>query len=725
MLIDDKEQLLLEDYNMNHWTKGLEQARKYYTLHGDLNVSSTFVDEDGYSLGTWLAHQRNKYNGTDNHGKTLSPIQIRELDSIGMIWDKLEYQWDAYYQSARQYYEAHCNLLVPVSFIDENGLKLGQWISVQRKYYFGKGKRGTITSERIKKLESISMIWDPLSVQWESNYALAKRFFEENGHLSVPKNYITDNGTKLGKWIQNQRNKYHHHGAGQLTEDQIMRLNRIGMSWDPYEEEWTRQFQLAKAYFERNGNLLVPLRYSTELEPNLGAWINRQRRKKNEKSGKALSQKQVSLLNSIGMIWNPNEVYFEECIVEAKQYYEDVGDLEIEYSYISPSGKKLGLWIANLRKSYKLNSLSDDRIKKLESIGMKWEMTNSSSQTSFPEQIVFFYAKSVCIDAINRYSELGFELDIFIPSIRIGIEYDGAAWHKDKQADDNKKNALCRENGIELFRLREEKCPQLNGISIDIPVGDYSIQNVIIACESLFNKLLQMGYINSVPIIDFYRDIGEIRKYYKNAKNDSWNQMYREAEYYYKQKGNLEIPFDYITETGLRLGTWITNQRSHYAGYSGIGIDANRVELLEKIGMIWNVPDAKWQKGYAEAQKYFEKYGSLKVNAKYVSNTGYHLGSWIRKQRSETGLSKEQRKKLDDLGMIWDVKDYQWTKNYLLARDYYNTHGDLDIPQNYETLNGENLGLWIQRQRKMYASKTTKKLSPERIMMLNEIGMIW
>jgi DNA-directed RNA polymerase subunit RPC12/RpoP len=82
-------------------------------------------------------------------------------------------------------------------------------------------------------------------------------------------------------------------------------------------------------------------------------------------------------------------------------------------------------------------------------------------KTSFPEQAVFFYIKRVFPDAINAYNECffnGMELDVFIPSILLGIEYDGIAWHKDKSLDnERKKYLICRENKIRLIRLKENK----------------------------------------------------------------------------------------------------------------------------------------------------------------------------------------------------------------------------------------------------------------------------
>lgn len=55
------------------------------------------------------------------------------------------------------------------------------------------------------------------------------------------------------------------------------------------------------------------------------------------------------------------------------------------------------------------------------------------SETSFPEQAIYFYIRQVFPDSLNNYcdfSPTGMELDIFIPSIKTGIEYDGIVWHR-------------------------------------------------------------------------------------------------------------------------------------------------------------------------------------------------------------------------------------------------------------------------------------------------------
>lgn len=85
---------------------------------------------------------------------------------------------------------------------------------------------------------------------------------------------------------------------------------------------------------------------------------------------------------------------------------------------------------------------------------------NNRNKTSFPEQAIFYYLRKVYPDAINRYKieNTKCELDIYIPSIAIGIEYDGVHWHtKEKRELEKEKYQLCKEKKITLYRIREEK----------------------------------------------------------------------------------------------------------------------------------------------------------------------------------------------------------------------------------------------------------------------------
>lgn len=87
-----------------------------------------------------------------------------------------------------------------------------------------------------------------------------------------------------------------------------------------------------------------------------------------------------------------------------------------------------------------------------------------SMKISFPEKCIYFYIKKYFVDVLEN-AHLDFldklEFDIYIPSLKVGIEYDGSHWHNDLEKD-LKKDYLCKDNGHILYRIREKDCERFN-----------------------------------------------------------------------------------------------------------------------------------------------------------------------------------------------------------------------------------------------------------------------
>ena len=73
-------------------------AKDYYNEHGNLLVPHDYKDKDGKQLGKWLSSIRIKY-----HSKTLriSRQKVDKLNQIGMIWNVLDYKWNAKYEEVK------------------------------------------------------------------------------------------------------------------------------------------------------------------------------------------------------------------------------------------------------------------------------------------------------------------------------------------------------------------------------------------------------------------------------------------------------------------------------------------------------------------------------------------------------------------------------------------------------------------------------------------------
>ena len=269
------------------WDMYYASAKQYYKENGNLEVPARYITEEGYALGSWLNNQKAIRKGTIV-GK-LTEDQIHKLDSIGMIWDSLDYFWEQNFKSAKEYYLTYGNLDIPTNYKSKDGKHLGNWILRQRQLY----KRNSLTDDQIKKLDSIGMDWmDRVDRIWENGFLEAKNYSEEYGNLSVPKNYRSNTDFPLGIWIQRQRSLYKNN---KISEDRIKRLTGIGMNWNP--DNWESRFDLVKQYYEEHGNINISQKEVIQ-GVWLGKWIISQ--KKAMEEGK-LTHKQIEKLKTLPM----------------------------------------------------------------------------------------------------------------------------------------------------------------------------------------------------------------------------------------------------------------------------------------------------------------------------------------------------------------------------------------------------------------------------------------
>lgn len=281
------------------WELMYEKAKAYYETNGDLMIPAKYITEDGCALGNWLSAQRKSYAGKTD--KPLTQVQISKLEAIGIVWtNHLEYIWDTYFSAAKDYYVAHGDLKVPNDYVTDSGIKLGIWIQRMRSAK-AEERYGVLTLEKEERLNSIGMVWSVISSQWEENYLAAVKYFNSHGNLDISSNYIAENGIKLGNWIVHLRQKRLGKSKGSpLSNEQIMRLNKIGMIWDTDQYRFDVGFAHAQKYYEQHKHLRVPVSYICDDDFALGKWIRLKRRQ--YKAGN-LSADNIQRLEKISMLW--------------------------------------------------------------------------------------------------------------------------------------------------------------------------------------------------------------------------------------------------------------------------------------------------------------------------------------------------------------------------------------------------------------------------------------
>ena len=182
-------------------------------------------------------------------------------------------------------------------------------------------------------------------------------------------NYVTAAGERLGQWVASQQWAC---PKGKLTDEQVERLNRIGMYWgNRNDRQWNEGYQEARHYFDAHGDLNVPAGYVSPDGYNLGNWVKRQRytRHNPEKSCAILTEERIAKLDAIGMRWeNPDA--WQHRYKLTQEYKKEYGNLDIPAKYKTADGIWLSRWVCDQKRllqsgSEKLNEEQKKKLKEL------------------------------------------------------------------------------------------------------------------------------------------------------------------------------------------------------------------------------------------------------------------------------------------------------------------------------------------------------------------------
>ena len=284
------------------WEDWYLLAARYYEEHRDLLVPRDYVCPAGEKLGRWIERQRAKYNRVPSVVGNLDGVQINYLNQIGMVW-KLETRrgWDEWLRLLDAYAKEHGNIDVPHA-CEYGGAGLGGWLAKRRLDYAA----GKLTPDEIQTLEARGVNWalQPRQRSWDDWFVDAQDYYRRHGHLMVHLDDLTSDGAKLGYWIYKQRDIYMGRKPGQtLTQEQIDRLNGIGMVWEPLaarSDAWERMYGYIAAYQAENQRLpLWPRGLKSPDGRSMSGWIGTQRQ--NLAEGK-LPADRVTKLAQLGIV---------------------------------------------------------------------------------------------------------------------------------------------------------------------------------------------------------------------------------------------------------------------------------------------------------------------------------------------------------------------------------------------------------------------------------------
>ncbi len=410
----------------------------------------------------------------------------------------------------------------------------------------------------------------------------------------------------------------------------------------------------------------------------------------------------------------PFEVMYEQ----AKQYYQEHGNLEVPQRYYTETGYPLGAWIYRTRQKGIKGELSQEQIKMLDKLKMRWEV----SVYRFDDylQALKNYRK--------KYGDLFVPVDYCVGSMSLGRWVQRIRKYGKKGASNQNYN--------------QENIEKLDQIGFVWDVKEYQWENGFRYLQEYYEK---NGTVNNIPIKfvtqDGYR-LGEftnkIRKDHKKGKlsEDRIKQLrsldfnftgrnkisleigYEHAKAYFEEHGKMPVA-GYVCEDGFELGKWVVSQRHSRKQ------DKEYIEKLRKIGIEVLVPEKmEWDLFIETAKKYYQKYKKLSQAAK---QDGWEIGYWFfhyKKKYFAGELTEQQMRDLESIGMILenDPGDKDFQKSYAIAKQYYERHGTVNISPFTVDENGNRVGYWIGKQKSDYRKGRMKE---ERIALLEKLNIDW
>ena len=270
------------------------------------------------------------------------------------------------------------DVLVPASYVTDDDYPLGSRVNTMRTQYAEDPP--LLSAERIDRLNSIGFVWSALDAAFETGLQHLADYYTTTRSISMPKNFVTEDGFGLERWQSQQREKKAK-GDPTLTPERIAQLEAIGFVWDPDEAQWMGKFELTEKLANAKGSVLK-IRADDKIDGfRPYSWIVAQRKLENKKQ----FTNRIELLKTLpGWVWNTREAAFEAGLAVMTRYRD-------AQNHANPSsgeifeGFPIYSW-ANKRRTEKSKNdpkLTPQRIAALDDLGFVWNADEARWMKNF------------------------------------------------------------------------------------------------------------------------------------------------------------------------------------------------------------------------------------------------------------------------------------------------------------------------------------------------------
>lgn len=147
--------------------------------------------------------------------------------------DPFDTRWETHFERLQEFFrERGCFPYdIDPDKLDDDGRRLWDWTLRQKMHYRAyknKDPSGTLTEERIAKMEGIGFSWSKRNDIWMQRYQELIDYKEHHGDTLVPSSYQANQS--LATWTQEQRTQYRRWQLGKLTQEYPEYASLINLS---------------------------------------------------------------------------------------------------------------------------------------------------------------------------------------------------------------------------------------------------------------------------------------------------------------------------------------------------------------------------------------------------------------------------------------------------------------------------------------------------------------
>ncbi|MDD5175717.1 MAG: Helicase associated domain protein [Sterolibacterium sp.] len=473
--------------------------------------------------------------------------------------------WNFWFGLLEVFVEREGHAKVPIDYKTTDGYRVGGWVSTQRT------TKDSMTAERKARLEALpGWVWDTREDAWDVGFRYLKEFVELEGHCLVPALYKTEDGYRVGSWVNIQRTT-----KGSVPTERKTRLESLpGWSWSPREDAWEVGFCYVKEFVEREGHAKVTKSHKTADGYPVGSWVNTQRTTKDS----LLTERKARLESLPGWIWNALEVAWEEGFRYLKEFVDREGHAKVSQDYKTEDGYRLGSWV-RVQRNYR-ESMTQEHNARLEALrGWSWNTLEDAWEVGF-NYLKEFADREIHSKVPRKYKTAdGYRLDIWVGTQRA---------HKESMTPERKAKLeslsgwnwnLLEGAWEEGFRYLKEFADRDGHakVSQDYKTEDGYRLGAWVGRQRQSRNRISVVRKTRLEALPGWR--------WPERALLKWDDWFNCLKEFVSREGHARVPANFKTTEENRLGVWVSNQKSKKDTLS-----VERKVLLEALpGWVWRV----------------------------------------------------------------------------------------------------------------------------------------